>query len=271
MKFDFDDELFEKSLGDKMISINGYYDTYMNRLFFPDSGVKVFDSKDEKDDFEEGEVEIKKEKSRDILDFCFSQLLGWTPQNAMQHVTTEIIVKFRLENFIEYLTGIRKKKYGYSAEDIEEIISAVYPNVRKGYTLLDERFTEVYHGGQWSTNEAKTMRDHTSNTWMLFFENFLSNFSFSSSEELYAKFSDKEFIEDKIKKYKLEPLFDIVHYPVEILHTYLLGLDGDENTHIRPNNVIFTLYMIKNIDDHMKENENKVVSKRGRKPKAAAE
>ena len=252
----FADDKFEAKLENNVLSMDGYLDIYTNMLFFPDIAVKAFESKktegkvDEKDD-----IEFKKEKCREIIKFAFEGILGWNMRNVQDHISNKIIKCFKLDNFVNMLTGINSRENGYSAADFEVIVNKVYPSLKKysGYVDLDERFADIYLGSKWSNSETRTMRSRDDNEWILYFETFLmSCFVFRTTGELYEKFSNSTYINERIKKYRVTPLFEGSGYPVEVLHSYLSCLDKDENS-INADNVIYSLTMINNISQYLDE------------------
>lgn len=219
------------------ITLRKYEDFLLGKCSFSIKNPSDIEKESEEYEFES--KELKMERKRRIADakqkealaivrYAVTELLGWTPQDAMDSMTDEIMKQLRLDKIITYIRYpkdlSKKKDFGWMIHlafpnetqyDVSDQVLKLYQRVKRGEL---KRFPKrVFEGENGAQKLAVLLSDYIS-----------KNLVAKNIEELYEIFGDNArgnvLMHDARLFYAYHELYDT---PLEYLHESL-GRDRDE-------------------------------------------
>lgn len=173
-------------------------------------------------------ADAKQKEALAIVQYAVKELLGWTPQDAMNSMTEEIMEQLKLDKIITYIRYpkdlSRKKDFGWMIHlafpnethyDVGEQVLKLYQRVKSGEL---KRFPKrVFEGENGAQKLAILLNDYIS-----------KNLVVKNVEELYEIFGDSARGNILMHEAKLFYSYrEIYDTPLEYLHESL-GKERDE-------------------------------------------
>lgn len=167
------------------------------------------------------------EKEKDalaIVRYIVKDLLGWTPVEALEHITTEKGRQYRMDVLLKYIDcpmEVRK------LEDYQWVISRAFPAETKGRYDGTEQLLKLY--GMVESGQLKkfprnffTGEDGIRKAAILFRNYVSKSIPVNSIEDLYRIFSDSakgwKILRDAHLYYEVAPSYSL---PIDFLHDSL--------------------------------------------------
>lgn len=168
-----------------------------------------------------GTAQEKEQAAKDIIHYAIAGILEWTPEEASEHMTPEIVDALKLrkimrhihfpididaEKDIDYLACIAYPQYTYN---IKQQILRVYERVQKGE--LDRFPKKIFEGARGREKAAILLSEFIS-----------KNMIVESVEQLYEKFADSAAMNTKLRKAKMfSAARKLYATPLDYLHNSL--------------------------------------------------
>ena len=207
-----------------------------------------------------GEAEEKAEAAKAIIRYAITEILQWTPEEARDHITWDIIKQMKLDKILRYIpypTDIDKVKDPdymiYSAfpdmeYDIRRQILRVYNRLMNGEI---EEFPKKIFEGPRGREKAVILLDEIIRTRL----------STSSIEQLYERFADTAKANRKLAEWKIYSISRKLYCtPLDYLHYSLSEENRDE--------FLYTFYQYRNVSKLVKNMERFQKTKKKKKVEA---
>ena len=177
-------------------------------------------------------AKVEKEQTvLEIIRYAIGELLGWTPQYAMTHLTYQVVEKMQLDRLMQYIDfpdGMSPKT------DIEYVLSLAYPELPFDLKMHTHKLHEQVMSGQIKKYPTHFFRGHLGyqRANILLREMIASQYPNASADELYRLFASKKIM-SVLRKQKLDKpctsskkgAQQIYETPLDYLH-YALPEDG---------------------------------------------
>ena len=190
----------------------------------------------------------KEEDALAVIRYVVRSILGWSPQEASEHITQEIIDKLKLEKVVSYVVYpadvsrkddkedgwpwlLHRAFPGDVRYDIREQVLSTYEKVKNGEIRQFPRY--MFKGDNWDKKLS-----------ILLSEYIATHIPLGDMDELYSKFADSIEGNRILKNASLYYIYrEFYESPLMYLHTSL-GDSGDQ--------FLFNYYLFK---DALKESE----------------
>ena len=190
----------------------------------------------------------KEMKALEVIAFFVTDYMNWTPLDAVDHLTNDIVECFGLMEFFKYVIiddNMRKidKNKPLSDITIKYILSKAFPDV----VIFDEEegvidVWDAVQNGDITKWPSKFFSDENgTRRRMIFFKEFLRRYISVNEKDLYEEFKKSAAINNELRKRKLFYVFSPYYVqPIDLLHEYLQNEDREDE-------FLYVLYKYENI------------------------
>ncbi len=175
-----------------------------------------------------GTKESKAQHAREIIRYAISEMLGWSGEDARDHLTLDILKQMKLDKLFNYLTfppDIDRN------EDMSYIAYIAFPEIGFDYAQQALEHYRRVLSGEYSTFKRNFFKGPKGYQKMavLLREFIANNIPAASSEELYRQFAATKEITKQLRKAKLHNCITRLYKtPLDCLHCSLNEEDKDE-------------------------------------------
>lgn len=175
-----------------------------------------------------GSIQEKEKAACDIIHYAVAELLGWSKEEAEEHLTMKIIRKLKIDKVYKY---IRFPNDVDPTKDVDYIAYLAYPDTPYNYRKqvlrvyrrilngLDERFpSKIFNGQNGKEKGAILLSEFINNSLIV-----------TSMEDLYEQFADMSLMNNKFRMAKIYSAAKKMYpTPLDYLHYSLPEGERDD-------------------------------------------